>query len=54
MHNCFGQNVQIFLLYIYCLQEGSTHFGLGILVNFDVEVSEHFDPKKIYKKNRQS
>ena len=37
--------------YIYCLQEESTHIGLRVSTNFDLEVSKHFKPKKSYKKN---
>ena len=31
MHNLLYQYVWIFTLYIYCLQDESTHFGLRVL-----------------------
>ena len=50
MHNVFCQNVWIFLLNMYCLQEESTHFGLRVLTNFGLEVSKNFGPSNHAKK----
>ena len=50
MHNFLGQKVRIFPC-MYCLQKESTHFFLGILISFSLEVLLHFRLKKLYKKN---
>ena len=41
-------------IYIFCLQGKSTHFDQRVLINFGLEVLEHyFGPKKSNKKNGQ-
>ena len=39
---------------IYFLQEELTRFCLRALTNFVQKVSRHFEPKKLYNKNRQN
>ena len=47
----FWAKISGYIHYVYCLHEESTHFGLKVLINFDLELSVQFGPKKSYKKN---
>ena len=38
-------------IYVYILQEKSTHFGLRVLTNFGLEVSGHFELYQVLMHN---
>ena len=43
----FWAKISGYIHYVYCLHEESTHFGLKVSINFDLELSVQFGPKKI-------
>ena len=53
MFNFLNENIGIFVLYIYCLQEDSTHFGVRVLIQFCLEALQHFVSKKSWRKNEK-
>ena len=46
----FWAKISGYIHYVYCLHEESTHFGLKVSINFDMELSVQFGPKNHTRK----